>query len=98
MTLLLKLAVMLATGLLARHVTLHAGRALASRTRLRMPPLCGYALAGCAAGVLKLALIRWTGLAEVAIWVAFGAAWGLTAGVLLPLGRQPQSPMSSRSG
>ena len=88
MEILFKLAVMLGTGLLLRHVTFHAGRALAARTRLRVPPLCGYALAGCTAGALKLALVQWTALADVAVWVIFGAVWGVVAGLLLPLGRR----------
>ena len=83
-----KLAVMLATGLLLRHMTYHAGRALAARTRLRVPPLCGYALAGCTAGALKVALVQWTALADVAVWVIFGAVWGIVAGLVLPLGRR----------
>ena len=88
MEILFKLAVMLGTGLLLRHVTFHAGRALAARTRLRVPPLCGYALAGCTAGALKLALVQWTALVDVAVWVIFGAVWGVVAGLLLPLGRR----------
>jgi len=89
MTTVVKLAVMLAAGLLLRHVTYHTGRALAARTRLRVPPLCGYALAGCTAGLLKLVLVQWTALADVAVWVIFGAVWGVVAGVVLPLGRRP---------
>jgi len=88
MTTLLKLAIMLGAGLLARHVTVHAGRALAARTRLRIPALCGYALAGCAAGLLKLALVEWTALAQAAVWAAFGATWGVVAGLVLPLARR----------
>lgn len=88
MTTVVKLAVMLAAGLLLRHVTYHAGRALAARTRLRVPPLCGYALAGCTAGALKVALVQWTALADVAVWVIFGAVWGIVAGLVLPLGRR----------
>ena len=88
MTTVVKLVVMLGAGLLTRHVTYHAGRSLAARTRLRVPPLCGYALAGCTAGLLKLALVQWTTLADVAVWVIFGAAWGIVAGLVLPLGRR----------
>jgi hypothetical protein len=80
------LAAALVAGLLARHVTVHAGRALASRTRLRLPLLCGYAVAGCTAGLLKLALVSWTELSGLAVWAAFGAAWGVVAGLLRPRG------------
>jgi hypothetical protein len=88
MTTLLRLALMLGAGLLARHVTVQAGRALAARTRLRVPPLCGYALAGCMAGLLKLALLEWTALADAGVWAAFGATWGVVIGLVLPLARR----------
>jgi predicted Kef-type K+ transport protein len=88
MTTFVRLVTALALGLLTRHVTVHAGRALASRTRLRIPPLCGYALAGCTAGLLKLALASWTDLSGLVVWAAFGAAWGVVAGLVLPLGRR----------
>jgi len=96
MVVVLKLAVMLGAGLLARHVTFHAGRALAARTRLRVPPLCTYALAGCTAGALKLALTQWTALADVAVWLIFGTVWGVVAGLVLPLGRR-QAAAGARS-
>jgi len=88
MTAFVRLVTALALGLLTRHVTVHAGRALASRTRLRLPPLCGYALAGCTAGLLKLALASWTDLSGLVVWAAFGAAWGVVAGLVLPLGQR----------
>lgn len=88
MTTVVRLLTALAIGLVTRHVTVHAGRALASRTRLRLPPLCGYALAGCTAGLLKLALASWTGLSGLVVWAAFGAAWGVVVGLLLPLGQR----------
>jgi hypothetical protein len=88
MTTLVRLVTALAMGLLTRHITVHAGRALASRTRLRLPPLCGYALAGCTAGLLKLALATWTDLSGLVVWAAFGAAWGVVAGLVLPLGQR----------
>jgi hypothetical protein len=91
-TTLVAVAVMLGAGLLARHVTVHAGRAIAARTRLRVPSLCGYALAGCAAGTLKLVLLEWTALAPLAVWAVFGAAWGIVAGLVLPLSRRPAHP------
>jgi hypothetical protein len=89
MMLVAKLVIMLAAGLLARHVTLHLGRALATRTRVRVPALCGYALAGCTAGLAKLALMSWAPISEVVIWVAFGTIWGVVAGLVLPLARRP---------
>jgi hypothetical protein len=88
MTTIARLVAALVAGLLARHVTVHAGRALASRTRLRLPLLCGYAVAGCTAGLLKLALASWTDLSGLVVWAAFGAAWGVVAGLLLPLGQR----------
>jgi len=95
MTVVIKLAIMLAAGLLTRHVTLHAGRAVASRTRMRVPALCGYAVAGCTAGLLKLVLTSYTPLAEVAVWILFGAVWGVVAGLLLPLARRPGASATS---
>jgi hypothetical protein len=88
MTTVARLAAALVAGLLARHLTVHAGRALASRTRLRLPLLCGYAVAGCTAGLLKLAVVSWTELSGLVVWAAFGAAWGVVAGLLLPLGHR----------
>ena len=88
MKVLVMLAAMLGSGLLTRHVARHAGRTLATRTRLRVPVLCAYATAGCTAGLLKLALTSWTSLAEIGVWVLFGSVWGLIAGTLLPLSRR----------
>lgn len=83
----LGLAIALATGLLARHVTVHAGQALAARTSLRVPLLCGYALAGSVAGILKLVLLHVIPVPALLAWIAFGAAWGVCAGLVLPLAR-----------
>jgi hypothetical protein len=85
----MSLAVALIVGLLVRHVAVHAGRAVAARTRLRVPMLCGYAVAGTVAGLLKLVLLEWTTLPSLLAWAAFGAAWGTCAGLVLPLARRP---------
>jgi hypothetical protein len=85
----LKLAVMLAAGLLARHATLRLGRQLAARTRVRIPLLCAYATAGTLAGLAKLALTSWGELPAALVWVLFGVLWGVLAGVLAPLDRRP---------
>lgn len=84
MTVVVKLIVMLSSGLIVRHATLRIGRVMARRSTLRIPMLCGYATAGCTAGLAKLALTSWTSLSEVVVWVLFGSLWGTIAGLMLP--------------
>lgn len=83
-----RLSVMLAVGLIARHAAMAIGRRLASGSQLRIPTLCSYATAGCTAAVAKFGLSEWGALSEAFIWVGFGGVWGLVAGLMLPFGRR----------
>jgi len=84
----LRLLVMLASGILARAAVLPTGRTLAGRSARRIPALLSYAIAGTTAALSREALAAWAGLAGVPLWIAFGAIWGIVAGLLLPFGEK----------
>jgi hypothetical protein len=86
----LRIAVMLGVGLLFRAAALPAGRRLADRFPIRIPALLSYATAGTLAALVRVALERWSTLEGVAVWIAFGSAWGLIAGLMLPFSRKLQ--------
>ena len=81
---------MLAVGLLARAAILPAGRRLAERFEIRIPALLSYAIAGTSAALVRLAVEKWSTLEGLPVWLIFGTAWGLVAGLLLPFARKPQ--------
>jgi len=81
---------MLAAGLLARWAFTGLGKKLARNSALRIPPLLSYAIAGVLAALSRAALGAWTALGSVPIWIAFGAVWGIVAGILLPFSSRRQ--------
>ncbi|MEW5854258.1 MAG: hypothetical protein AB2A00_36125 [Myxococcota bacterium] len=84
----IKLTVMLAAGLLARHVTVRMGRRLAERSTLRIPSLCTYATAGTVAALIRGALVEVTDWHALVIALVFGTVWGIIAGLGLPFARR----------
>ena len=83
----LKLAVMLAAGLLARHLVTRLAATRRVGGRVRIPRLCCYATAGVVAALVRLALEHGTTLQPFVIWVVFGAVWGVVIALMLPYSR-----------
>ena len=88
----LRLAIMLAVGLIVRQAAFPLGRRLARRPGRRIPALLSYAIAGISAALARSALSAWVGMSGVPLWIAFGAVWGILAGLLLPFARRGEAP------
>jgi hypothetical protein len=92
----LRLAIMLAVGLLVRQAALPLGKRMARRPGRRVPALLSYAIAGTGAALARSALAAWVGMSGVPLWIAFGAVWGILAGLLLPFARRAEAARGTR--
>jgi membrane associated rhomboid family serine protease len=92
----MRLVVMLAVGLLVRQAALPFGKRLARRPGRRIPALLSYAIAGTGAALTRSALAAWVNMSGVPLWIAFGAVWGVLAGLLLPFARRGEAPTRTR--
>lgn len=84
----LRIAIMLAAGLVTRHAVLRLGRRGAARHGFRIPALCAYATAGLLAAGARAGLEAWGRLEPTVVWILFGVVWGVVAGLLLPFSRR----------
>ncbi|GMV38212.1 MAG: hypothetical protein AMXMBFR61_27200 [Fimbriimonadales bacterium] len=88
MDVIIRLATMLAFGIIAKHGVNALGRQWARRSPRRIPKLCSYATAGTVAYFVKLGLQQGD-LAPMLVYAVFGTVWGIIVGLMLPFAKDP---------